>query len=62
MHLRSLDLWSGRGHEAALLTDVNGKGCWLTPRRAREAGIPSRRRACLGADLGVGVQLEHPTR
>jgi hypothetical protein len=40
MHLRSLDLWSGRGHEAALLTDVNGKECWLTPKTGERSGYP----------------------
>jgi hypothetical protein len=40
MRLRRLDLWPGRGHEAALLTDVNGKGCWLTLKTGERSGYP----------------------
>jgi hypothetical protein len=58
-HLRSLDLWAGRGHEAALLSDVNGKGFWLTPKTGERSGYPvasaslSRSRSGVGGPAGA---------
>ncbi len=40
MHRRRLDLWSGRGHGAALLTDVDGTWVLAYRRMGARSGYP----------------------